>query len=441
MDTFLARAAALQLVQDAILSSANSETVKNFIQDLPVLPREQIPLEDNCPICLLPFVEILQDEEESTEKGLEEKEGDKEVGGITKLEECGHIFCRRDLVEWIKTHHLSCPTCRSRFIQINTYQDDASSDGGEYLPSSEGEDDIEVDADLFEVADLPSEDRYDLYQPDWEDDIESAPVVDPEIEEREAMMEDGAAWMYDYDPEYDDVGVEDGSEDVDFNSEMVEGILDPEFEPMIEDAGEADFDPCLQEADPDVGSLDPGFVDEGAGSGFDSIAVEDGIWEPPGFGPAEEEEPPEFDPIDGEPWDPPDFDLTEMEGEANDEDFDPGLTMDQTSEDFTDDPGLPLEELGYEPDSDPVFEGDYAPDYMDEARLEEIYTIDDSLSDSEQEALEVELGLTDGESNTSSSSEEEIQGPAQLTPIQISVDGDKTGETIISHTYDPQPLK
>jgi len=84
MDSFVPSAAALRLVQGALLFSTDSEAVRTFIQDLPVLSKEQVPLEDNCPICLLPFLEILQDK------------GDDEENGLTKIEGCGHLFCRRE---------------------------------------------------------------------------------------------------------------------------------------------------------------------------------------------------------------------------------------------------------------------------------------------------------------------------------------------------------
>lgn len=99
MDAFRARAAALQLVQDALLSS---DRVKRLIRELPVLPKQEVPLEDNCPICLIPFSEILRDEEGGVEKeseGPTEEDKNREQGeakGVTKFLGCGHIFCRSE---------------------------------------------------------------------------------------------------------------------------------------------------------------------------------------------------------------------------------------------------------------------------------------------------------------------------------------------------------
>jgi len=84
MDGFIPSAAALRLVQSVLQSSTDSEAVRTFIQDLPVLSKEQVSLEDNCPICLVPFLEILQVKE------------DDEENGITKIEGCGHLFCRKE---------------------------------------------------------------------------------------------------------------------------------------------------------------------------------------------------------------------------------------------------------------------------------------------------------------------------------------------------------
>lgn len=93
MDTFLARAAAAQLVHDAL---SVSDRVNQFTRDLPVLSKDQIPLEDNCPICLVPFLEILNTPQDS--KPNSSSTSLEDDAGVTKLEGCGHIFCRRELV-------------------------------------------------------------------------------------------------------------------------------------------------------------------------------------------------------------------------------------------------------------------------------------------------------------------------------------------------------
>lgn len=53
-----------------------------FIAGLPVLTRSDVDEEELCAICLVPFEEYFADSEK----------------GVTKLEGCGHIFCRQ---EWV----------------------------------------------------------------------------------------------------------------------------------------------------------------------------------------------------------------------------------------------------------------------------------------------------------------------------------------------------
>lgn len=428
MNSFVASAAAFQLFQAALQSSTDSDAVRTFIQDLPVLPKEQVPREDNCPICLLPFIEILHDED---------GKGDDEEGGVTKIEGCGHLFCRRDLIEWIKTHHLNCPTCRFQFIQINTYQDDASSDGGEYLPSSEGEDieiegeDIEIDANASEFVNSPGN---GLVVPDWEDElnVNSGPFIDPELEGHE----EEEAWMDDYDPEYGDIGVEEGDLDLGY---MEAGFEDPDFDPITEegeDVEDSNFDSCLEEEDPDIDAFRLGF-DQVIEPEFDP-AFQDDSWDAPEFNTVEEDE----------SFDSPEFNTVEecgsyvsparMEHEAQDEDFDHELAVNETFEDEE-------LELQRESDFDPENEAEYELGCIDDV-LGEFgdNPVGELISDSEQEELEVELGLTDGESNASSFSEDEIQGSGLLIQpvvVQISAENDDTGETVISYTYDSSFLK
>jgi hypothetical protein len=103
MDPILARAHAVHLVETALFITI-PEKIKQFIRDLPVVPKGEVPLEENCPICLIPFSEIIKEEEEAVKKKEEssaenvEKEEEPEELVVTKLDKCGHIFCRR---EWV----------------------------------------------------------------------------------------------------------------------------------------------------------------------------------------------------------------------------------------------------------------------------------------------------------------------------------------------------
>ena len=64
------------------------------IAALPSLTHQDVPLDDSCPICLVPFVQILQglDHAESPDAAVEEPS----ACGITKLPGCGHLFCRKE---------------------------------------------------------------------------------------------------------------------------------------------------------------------------------------------------------------------------------------------------------------------------------------------------------------------------------------------------------
>ncbi|KAJ7276349.1 hypothetical protein B0H12DRAFT_1214930 [Mycena haematopus] len=111
--------------------------VAAFIDSLPILTKDDVDVSDSCPICLVSFESLLADSEP------------KEGLGVTKLS-CGpisHIFCRKDLSEWIRNLHGSCPTCRYEFLDIHPPgSDDESSDGGEYIPNPNEDDDDEEDA-------------------------------------------------------------------------------------------------------------------------------------------------------------------------------------------------------------------------------------------------------------------------------------------------------
>jgi RING-type zinc-finger len=97
------------------------EQIRAIIDDLPTLPPNSYPLEDSCPICLLPFSLILAEQEPSgdgrnmvsevdhrqnsvLDHFSQSSELDHEYPGVTKLIGCGHVFCKKDLVEWIQNY-------------------------------------------------------------------------------------------------------------------------------------------------------------------------------------------------------------------------------------------------------------------------------------------------------------------------------------------------
>ncbi|KAJ7591115.1 hypothetical protein C8J56DRAFT_1047334 [Mycena floridula] len=111
------------------------DTLIHFTEQLPVIQYSSREHDsDACPICLVPFEECFQQD-----------------AGLTKLEGCGHLFCRADLVQWIQNMHGSCPTCRQPFLDIRpkSESDDESSDGGEYIPEEDDEEEGFADTDGF----------------------------------------------------------------------------------------------------------------------------------------------------------------------------------------------------------------------------------------------------------------------------------------------------
>lgn len=98
----LSAVAAYELVQDALHTRQyRMRAINAVIASLPALQKdsEGLVLEEPCPICLMPFASVFEEQETELAKvkGPEgrDREGE-EMGGVTKLEGCGHIFCRRE---------------------------------------------------------------------------------------------------------------------------------------------------------------------------------------------------------------------------------------------------------------------------------------------------------------------------------------------------------
>jgi hypothetical protein len=152
------------------------DLIDPIIHNLPILTADDlINADDSCPICLVPFSSILSDPE----------------SGVTKLDACNHIFCRKEyvsyfclayshvdvmsdmvsLTQWVRSwvrpplchdflakpslQHGSCPTCRHVFLDIRppSESDDESSDGGEYVPHEHDDDFDDFDDDAFIATD------------------------------------------------------------------------------------------------------------------------------------------------------------------------------------------------------------------------------------------------------------------------------------------------
>ncbi|KAF8165389.1 hypothetical protein B0H34DRAFT_236423 [Crassisporium funariophilum] len=191
-------AAAFELVQEALMSP--HERIEVLLDSLPMLGKDNVILDDSCPICLMPFSSIL----------AEECDEEPEMGGVTKLLGCGHVFCRRDLTEWIRSRHGSCPTCRHTFLNIlpPSESDDESSDGGEYIPNpldfDEEDEDVFPESDGFSEADDFAVEEMDLdFDEIWEDEhsqlfeghADAADLADEEMGDEDEDEDDaGSEW-------------------------------------------------------------------------------------------------------------------------------------------------------------------------------------------------------------------------------------------------------
>ncbi|KAH7916078.1 hypothetical protein BJ138DRAFT_1140143 [Hygrophoropsis aurantiaca] len=154
--------------------------IQEALDDLPVLDAETIPKDESCAICLTPFSAVL---EECLPSQLDDVEG-----GVTKVSGCGHMFCRKDLSEWIKNAHGSCPTCRHPFLDIQPITDsDAESSDDDYIPEDDDEDeddfvgledDIEFDVEEMDLdLDVDLDDVWEDAEQELEDewrDIETS---------------------------------------------------------------------------------------------------------------------------------------------------------------------------------------------------------------------------------------------------------------------------
>ncbi|TFY59998.1 hypothetical protein EVJ58_g5424 [Rhodofomes roseus] len=133
------------------------ERVEHAVATLPTLGKEEIPLDDACPICFQNFEAIFEgktQEDTTFDNALLIASDPEELRGVTQLRGCGHVFCRKDLIEWIRGWHGTCPACRAQFANIRPPSDseDGSSDG-DYVPNDDEEDDDLDEDDGFVESD------------------------------------------------------------------------------------------------------------------------------------------------------------------------------------------------------------------------------------------------------------------------------------------------
>ncbi|KAH8830810.1 hypothetical protein DL96DRAFT_1707602 [Flagelloscypha sp. PMI_526] len=173
--------------------------IQEAIEELPVITKEDIDAsgQDSCPICLTDFESLLASEHTDPDR----------LSGATKVPTCNHVFCRQDLAEWIKGLHGSCPTCRHPFVDLDPLPDDESSDGGEYIPA----DDLDNDDELFDDSFLTSE-------PDFEQDEDVDFDLERYLEEGRTQASEMEDWSE------DELEVEPLSEPEDGSSSSIEDM-------------------------------------------------------------------------------------------------------------------------------------------------------------------------------------------------------------------------
>ncbi|EGN93086.1 hypothetical protein SERLA73DRAFT_163758 [Serpula lacrymans var. lacrymans S7.3] len=184
------------------------QRIQLAVADLPQVSAEDIPQDESCPICLLSFAKILSEEQE-----LEGAGDEAEEKGITRLTSCGHMFCRNDLAEWIRSFHGSCPTCRHSFLDVQIPVDsDGESSDGDYMPDEEDEEEEDefLDTDGFN----------DEFEVEMEIDMDSMWDDGPED------MDDHSQW-----------GDMEASSEIGFDAgEEFAPIYDADVEPVNEEA-------------------------------------------------------------------------------------------------------------------------------------------------------------------------------------------------------------
>ncbi|KZT12050.1 uncharacterized protein LAESUDRAFT_720020 [Laetiporus sulphureus 93-53] len=122
MSASLARATGLfdHMQRIAADEQRRQEAFANSLPKLTHRDLEQLGQADSpCPICLNPLLTILDEEE--TALALDSPAHPIEELGVTRLvESCGHVFCRKDIRNWMREGQTTCPTCRRPFLHLSS---------------------------------------------------------------------------------------------------------------------------------------------------------------------------------------------------------------------------------------------------------------------------------------------------------------------------------
>ncbi|KAH9891627.1 hypothetical protein C8Q73DRAFT_700071 [Cubamyces lactineus] len=123
-----ARSEFLRMADDARRREAR---LFDFADALPRLTESQLAAlgqsDSTCPICLTSLSALLAEEE--TAIAMDSPAHPIEQLGVTRLAEtCGHIFCRKDIREWLFQGNTTCPTCRRPFVDFPQEQSDETTE-------------------------------------------------------------------------------------------------------------------------------------------------------------------------------------------------------------------------------------------------------------------------------------------------------------------------
>ncbi|KAI0068691.1 hypothetical protein BV25DRAFT_1791421, partial [Artomyces pyxidatus] len=126
--------------------------IQQVIDSLPRLTEEQLDElgqhESSCPICMNTLLAAIAEEELALV--MDSPAHPVEILGVTRLAQtCGHVFCRKDILTWIRDGHPSCPLCRTAFIKPTSTEGQSSPSGGAEAPP---EDDDVLGDDAFDQA-------------------------------------------------------------------------------------------------------------------------------------------------------------------------------------------------------------------------------------------------------------------------------------------------
>ncbi|KAI0086498.1 hypothetical protein BDY19DRAFT_960226 [Irpex rosettiformis] len=109
-------------------ADSSREAFTVFLANLPKMSEKELVAsghaDSSCPICLNPFSAILTEEEMAL--AMDTPAHAIEDLGVTRLGTCGHVFCAKDIRNWVLQGHNSCPFCRSVLINLPPTDSDAA---------------------------------------------------------------------------------------------------------------------------------------------------------------------------------------------------------------------------------------------------------------------------------------------------------------------------